>query len=100
MRISDWSSDVCSSDLFELAYQQVFDFLPGFLSGLGVQANYTFVDSSGVPQSTLSATDPDVAAGRVPTIAGESFPLQGLSKHQVNVKIGRASRREIACQYV
>ncbi len=70
---------------FEIAYQQVFDFLPGFLSGLGLQANYTYVDSQGVPQSTLSATDPDVAAGRVPTISGEEFPLQGLSKHQINI---------------
>jgi len=30
---------------FELAYQQYFDKLPGFLSGFGVQANYTFVNS-------------------------------------------------------
>jgi TonB-dependent receptor len=30
---------------FELAYQQTFDKLPGLLSGLGVQANFTFVDS-------------------------------------------------------
>ena len=29
----------------ELAYQQYFDHLPGWASGLGVQANYTFVDS-------------------------------------------------------
>ncbi|WP_020652441.1 TonB-dependent receptor [Massilia niastensis] len=29
----------------ELAYQQYFDKLPGWLSGFGVQANYTFVDS-------------------------------------------------------
>lgn len=70
---------------FEVSYQQVFDFLPGFLKGLGVQANYTYVHSSGVPQSTLSATDPDVAAGRQPTISGENFPLQGLSKHQLNI---------------
>lgn len=69
----------------ELSYQQVYDFLPGFLKGLGLQANYTYVKSKGVPQSTLSATDPDVAAGRQPTIGGESFPLQGLSKHQFNV---------------
>lgn len=69
----------------EIAYQQVYDFLPGFLKGFGIQANYTFVDSSGVPQSTLSATDPDVAAGRQPTISGDNFPLQGLSKHQFNI---------------
>jgi TonB-dependent receptor len=70
---------------FEIAYQQVFNFLPGFLRGLGLQANYTFVDSSGVPQSTLSATDPDVAAGRQPSISGDNFPLQGLSRHTVNI---------------
>jgi outer membrane receptor protein involved in Fe transport len=33
----------------------------------------------------LSATDPDVAAGRQPTISGDNFPLQGLSRHQFNV---------------
>jgi TonB-dependent receptor len=69
----------------ELSYQQVYDFLPGFMKGLGLQANYTYVDSKGVPQSTLSATDPDVAAGRQPTIGGSEFPLQGLSKHQFNI---------------
>lgn len=70
---------------FEVSYQQNYSFLPGFLSGLGLQANYTFVDSSGVPQSTLSATDPDVAAGRVSTVPGDNFPLQGLSKHTFNI---------------
>ena len=30
----------------ELAYQQTFDKLPGWMSGLGTQANFTFVDSS------------------------------------------------------
>ena len=29
----------------EIAYQQYFDMLPGWLSGFGVQANYTYVDS-------------------------------------------------------
>ena len=29
----------------EFAYQQYFDFLPGWMSGFGVQANYTYVDS-------------------------------------------------------
>ena len=30
---------------FEIAYQQYFDMLPSYLSGLGMQANFTFVDS-------------------------------------------------------
>ncbi|WP_264943366.1 TonB-dependent receptor [Sphingomonas canadensis] len=70
---------------FEVAYQQTFDFLPGFLKGLGLQANYTYVHSSGVPQSTLSSTDPDVGAGRVTTINTAELPLQGLSKHTLNI---------------
>ncbi len=70
---------------FELAYQQTYDFLPGILGGLGLQANYTFVHSKGVPQSTLSETDPDVGAGRVTTVDMTKLPLQGLSKHQFNI---------------
>ena len=30
---------------FEVAYQQYFDKLPGWMSGFGVQANFTYVDS-------------------------------------------------------
>lgn len=70
---------------FELAYQQTYDFLPGIWSGLGMNASYTYVDSEGVVQSTLSATDPDVAAGRVANIDTSLLPLQGLSEHTVNV---------------
>ncbi len=70
---------------FEVAYQQTYDFLPGWWSGLGMNASYTYVDSEGVVQSTLSATDPDVAAGRVANIDTSLLPLQGLSEHTVNV---------------
>lgn len=69
----------------EVAYQQTFDFLPGALKGFGVQANYTYIQSSGVPQSTLSETDPDVGAGRVTTVDLASLPLQGLSEHSFNI---------------
>ncbi|KQN37074.1 hypothetical protein ASG37_05330 [Sphingomonas sp. Leaf407] len=79
------SDDVGHIRGVEVGYQQTYDFLPGFLKGLGLQANYTFISSSGVPQATLSATDPAVAAGQQPTITGNNFPLQGLSKHQFNV---------------
>jgi TonB-dependent receptor len=69
---------------FEVAYQQTFTFLPGLLSGLGLNATYTYVDSSGVSQSTLSATDPDVAAGNTSTVDTSLLPLQGLSRHTIN----------------
>jgi len=69
----------------EFAYQQTFSFLPGFLSGFGINATYTYVKSSGVAQSTLSETDPDVAAGNTSTIDTSLLPLQGLSKHTINI---------------
>lgn len=69
---------------FEIAYQQTYDMLPAPFDGLGMNASYTYVDSEGVVQSTLSATDPDVAAGRVANIDTSLLPLQGLSEHTVN----------------
>jgi TonB-dependent receptor len=69
---------------FEVGYQQFYDFLPKPFDGLGINANYSYIDSKGVPQSTLSATDPDVAAGRVTTVDTSKLPLQGLSKHNAN----------------
>lgn len=53
---------------FEVGYQHQLTFLPGLLNGLGVQANYTFVDSSTPSTGT-----------------GGSLPLSGLSKHSYNL---------------
>lgn len=71
---------------FEVAYQQVYNFGDGWLSGFGLNANYTYVDSNNVPQSTLSETDPDVAAGEQSTVDISLLPLEGLSKHTVNLQ--------------
>ncbi|MDB5703407.1 MAG: TonB-dependent receptor [Sphingomonas bacterium] len=69
----------------EIGYQQTFTFLPGFLSGFGLSGNFTYVDSKGVKQSTLSGTDPDVAAGRIANVDTSRLPLQGLSKYTLNI---------------
>jgi TonB-dependent receptor len=69
---------------FEIGYQQFYDFLPAPFDKFGINANYTYVDSSGVSQSTLSATDPDVGAGRTTNVDTSKLPLQGLSEHNVN----------------
>jgi iron complex outermembrane recepter protein len=53
---------------FEVGYTQFYDFLPGLLSGLGMQANYTYVDSSAPSQ-----------------VVGLSTPLQYLSRHSANL---------------
>jgi TonB-dependent receptor len=70
---------------FEFGYQQTYDFLPKPLDGLGLAFNYTYIDSDGVQQSTLSSTDPDVGAGRVTNINISLLPLQGLSKQTYNI---------------
>jgi TonB-dependent receptor len=58
----------------ELAYQQFFDFLPGAWSGLGLQVNYTYIDSS------LST----------PSMTGNGFiktSFQNVSKNNGNVAL-------------
>ncbi len=65
---------------FELAYTQFFDMLPGPLSGLGFQGNFTFVDSSGGKNTAVNVFD----ANQV-TNAGVSLPLEGLSRTSYNV---------------
>ncbi len=70
----------------EVAYQQTFDFLPGLLSGLGMQANYTYVKAGKIPNPVPANGAAD--GNRPPQdVAGlyDNLPLQGLSKHTVNV---------------
>ncbi len=71
---------------FELAYQQTYDFLPGALSGLGMQASYTFIDPGQIPTSTPANGTGDGARppGEVDALYG-LLPLPQLSKHNVNL---------------
>ena len=64
----------------ELAYQQVYDFLPAPFDGLGIQANYTYIDSSGLPNTFLNG--PSLPS--TSTVAPGNLPLEQLSKHNVN----------------
>jgi TonB-dependent receptor len=70
----------------EVAYQQTFDFLPGPLAGLGMQANYTYVKAGKIPNPVPANGAAD--GSRPPQdVAGlyDNLPLQGLSKHTVNL---------------
>ncbi len=57
---------------FELAYQQPFEFLPGFLSNMGFLANYTYVNSEG----NFEVDGQEIAA-----------PLNGLSEDSYNATL-------------
>jgi iron complex outermembrane recepter protein len=83
---------------FELAYQQYFDKLPGWMSGFGVQGNFTFVDSH---QSLYSPVFAAYCSGGNSTtnlnlnlngcdLNGQTFgdlPLQGLSRTSYNLAL-------------
>lgn len=73
----------------EVAYQRFFDFLPGAWSGLGVQANYTYIDNQGITNTNLKVASGG-ADGQTaqPGSAGTVLQvdkLEGLSDHQYNL---------------
>jgi len=67
----------------EVAYQQTFDFLPGLLSGIGTQLSYTYLKSSGLPNSFLNGGTADHTS----PVAPGKLPLEQLSKHNVNAEV-------------
>lgn len=64
----------------EVGYQQFYDFLRGWMKGLGLQANYTYVDSD-TPNSVL----------------GLNVPLQNLSRRSYNI-IGMYEKGDISAR--
>lgn len=68
---------------FEISYTQTYDFLPGPLSGLGLSANYTYLTSSGIPNSFLNGGQPTNVS---PIGISGSLPLAQLSKHTFNIQ--------------
>ncbi len=60
---------------YEMSYQQTYDFLPGFLSNLGLQANFTYLD-----------TEERVGNDIDTTVFGTftDLPLEGLSETSYN----------------
>ena len=84
---------------FEVAYQQYFDKLPGVLSGFGVQANYTFVNSHTTPYNPVTSAFCGSTSGGADNLNlntngcdtnGQPFgnlPLQGVSRNTFNVAL-------------
>src|SRR3546814_20186127 len=100
MRISDWSSDVCSSDLAKASlrlseknYERAVELLSRH-AGTGVARDQTL--------SQLEADKATVALKEAMLDkTNNEAPLDGvLGLKQVGVEIGRTSCRERVCQYV
>jgi TonB-dependent receptor len=77
----------------ELAYSQFYDMLPGALSGLGMQVNFTYIDQDGLEDPNTSPTEQlNYNGAGVPiTDNRNSFrqftglPLQGYSDQNFNI---------------
>lgn len=88
---AEGSSDIKGA---EVSYQQTYDFLPGPLSGLGLQATYTFIDAGRIatsPPAFAASTDPtpNEGDGNQPPIditgLYTNLELPLLSKHNFNL---------------
>ena len=75
----------------EFSYQQTFDFLPGFLDGLGTAFTYTYIDAGDFPNPNISGIgSPSVNSNGAPLNNGPfggQLPLVGTSKHTVNATL-------------
>src|SRR3546814_13765473 len=105
MRISDWSSDVCSSDLGSKILVEDPSYLGALQSFSLYQPQYVPVptdDGGLIPE----AITPELAAGArflyaLPNFQNPTGRTLNLARRQAPVQqIGRASCRERVCQYV
>src|SRR3546814_17065178 len=108
MRISDWSSDVCSSDLLEPqgVKLSVNDLLIKALAKALIQVPKCNVSYAGDQLISYSRADISVAvsvpAGLItPIIIGaDEKSVSKISTEMKELEIGRAACRERVCQYV
>src|SRR3546814_14594140 len=114
MRISDWSSDVCSSDLLNALSKDFFAGVTAGLDALGIRyqrnphlvrgfdyychSAFEFVtDALGAQGTVLAGGRYD---GLVETLGGPPIPGVGRAAGLERLEIGRASVRERVCKYV
>lgn len=76
----------------EVDYETFFRFVPAWLRGLGAQANYTFVETSGIHNNNLIPATSDGGVGAVgagvPAATGvviDSHQLAGVSRNSYNI---------------
>jgi iron complex outermembrane receptor protein len=82
----DLNQDEAVIQGFEVAYTQFFDELPGLFSNLGLQANYTYLESKTNPPAAIADANNDGIPddlGRIYRFGVQNF--LGLSDHSANI---------------
>src|SRR3546814_20251426 len=111
MRISDWSSDVCSSDLLSFVSPglstPIFTVPSPFTSGwlAGTQPSSPMQDSLSSPAGSAAPSSPvEVSSSSFPQAVAMNASARSGAIHRSLFRflfeIGRASCRERVCQYV
>ncbi|MGK0270875.1 MAG: iron complex outermembrane receptor protein [Cocleimonas sp.] len=62
---------------FELAGTHFFDYLPGWLSGMGIQANYTYANSK----------DDNILVNELPAVQQTEFGVEGFAENTFNTSV-------------
>jgi TonB-dependent receptor len=71
---------------FEVAWQQFANFLPDPFDGLGINANFTYIDSRGVAQNVFNLLTASGAQSVNSSIDLSRLPLEQLSKYNYNIQ--------------
>src|SRR3546814_13454149 len=95
MRISDWSSDVCSSDLTAAGWE-VLQFRDAVLGGDGVWTLSKLLRGQGGTEKQAAAA----AAANARFVLLNAAVIQPALPLDLRGQIGRASCRGSVCQYV
>src|SRR3546814_10205871 len=105
MRISDWSSDVCSSDLIATRLPCFTDADCVIPAPFSRESRWFITAGAAWPGSRRLNMRSFVLAGlmaatAMPAVAYADSPSRAEARHDRREKIGRASCRERVCQYV
>jgi len=85
----------------EVAYQTFFDRLPSPWNGLGIQANFTYVDNKGVSNSGFTTVSGNGGTNQDANIAFTDLPLVSSrdASHTTGATITSSARRTAASSY-
>src|SRR3546814_14721972 len=99
MRISDWSSDVCSSDL-QCAFTKWVPTPEEFFRSIDYAVGVAPLSDTTFNRSKSDIKFLELAALGIPTIASDVAPYRSIRHGETGLQIGSASCRDRVCQYV